>query len=158
MATENIAPSWYRNSVREPTFRFYRPGARFLPHQLRYSFARAALQECQITQKQQKDLSPQQIKEIDTVFRKERKYFISFDIVGYIAMGLNVATFVPLLVQAVRQPSLPQNLALIWLGAIDQIVWLVYAIGLRSLPILILSLILIPLFVALLILVYQNRN
>lgn len=145
-------PSWYNKT----TWKTYTPGSKLLPHQIRYSYAIGALEECRIQEAQGHTLSLEQREFIDNAIKKERKEFIGWDITGWLGTATNIAVFVPLLVQAITQPTLYQNLALIWISLINQIIFLVYSIGIRSFPILILSIILLPLMIVLVALVYHN--
>ena len=145
-------PSW----INKKTFKHYNFNNSFLPHVLRYNFAVAALDECELKNKQGYELTEDQKKKIDDQLKKERKIFIGWDIVGYIGLATNFGVFVPLLIQAITQPHLYQNLSLIWLSLINQIIWLIYAIGIRSMPLLVLSILLLPLMIVIVILVYYN--
>ena len=145
-------PTWIQSS----SFKTYKPEARMLSHVLRYDYAVAALLESRMEKNQGYPLTKEQKEKIDKILKKERKNFIGWQIVGWVGLATNFAVFVPLLVQSIQQPQLYQNLALIWLGLITQIVFLIYAIGIRSMPILILSCLLIPLMIVVLILVYEN--
>lgn len=148
----------FREEIAYPSFLAskkgaYRPNARFLPHELRYEYAVAALEECRLHQGH--PLTQDQENRIRQIIHHDRKKFIAFETVGWLAFALNFATFVPLLIEAIQKKASSQSKNIIWIGFVDQILWLIYAIGIRSLPILILSLLLIPMFVTILVLVYQ---
>lgn len=145
-------PSWISSS----SFKTYKPEARMLPHVLRYNYAAAALLESRIEKNQGHPLTQAQKEKIDEILKKERKKFIGWDSVGWIGLATNFSVFVPLLIQSIQQPELYQNLALLFLGLATQVIFLIYAIGIRSMPILILSCLLIPLFIVVLVLVYEN--
>lgn len=141
-----------------PKSNIYPPGAPLLPHELRYNYAYYALEECRIESQQRFPLTRQQQERILKILEKDKTKFLAFDIIGWISTALNFAVFVPILVQAIETPENGTNIILTWISLINQLFWLVYAIGIRSYPILILAILLIPLLLIVIILLYLHQQ
>src|SRR5271154_1916563 len=69
----------------------YAPGSKFLPHSFQSDYALTALEECQLKKKFNiTELKADQKTAINDFLLKNRRKFIAFDVVGWMAFGLNI--------------------------------------------------------------------